>query len=105
MNSLNERQGLGCPVGTLVAGSREFIEKATTCRKVLGGSMRQAGVIAATGIVALNSMVDRLADDHRNARHIAEGEFPVSYRQTPQFALLVLFCYRSLIDSRQFLQK
>ena len=62
-------------MGTLVAGSHEFIERATRCRKVLGGSMRQSGVLAATGIVALNSMVDRLADDHRHARMIAEGLF------------------------------
>jgi len=66
-------KGLSCPVGSLVVGSRDFVERARKNRKVLGGGMRQAGVIAAAGIVALEEMVDRLADDHRNARFLAEG--------------------------------
>ena len=66
-------KGLGCPVGSLLCGSREFIARAHRTRKVLGGGMRQAGIIAAGGIVALTSMVDRLADDHQNARALAQG--------------------------------
>jgi threonine aldolase len=66
-------KGLGCPVGSLICGSREFIARAHRMRKMLGGGMRQAGIIAAAGIVALETMVDRLADDHRNARALAEG--------------------------------
>jgi threonine aldolase len=66
-------KGLGAPVGSLVCGSRDFIFKARRARKVLGGGMRQAGVLAAAGIVALNEMVDRLADDHANARKLADG--------------------------------
>jgi len=66
-------KGLSCPVGSLVVGTAEFIEKARKNRKVLGGGMRQAGVIAAPGIVALEKMVGRLADDHTNAKHLAEG--------------------------------
>ena len=66
-------KGLSAPVGSVVAGSREFIAKARKYRKMLGGGMRQAGVIAAAGIVALEKMVARLADDHRNARALAEG--------------------------------
>jgi threonine aldolase len=66
-------KGLSCPVGSLVVGSREFVERARKNRKVLGGGMRQAGVIAAAGIVALEKMVDRLVDDHQNARFLAEG--------------------------------
>jgi threonine aldolase len=66
-------KGLGAPVGSLVCGSRDFIFKARRARKVLGGGMRQAGVLAAAGIVALNEMVDRLVDDHANARKLAEG--------------------------------
>jgi threonine aldolase len=54
-------------------GNRDFVERARKNRKVLGGGMRQAGIIAAAGIVALDKMVDRLADDHRNARIMAEG--------------------------------
>jgi threonine aldolase len=66
-------KGLSCPVGSLVVGNRDFVERARTNRKVLGGGMRQAGIIAAAGIVALEKMIDRLADDHRNARVLAEG--------------------------------
>ncbi|MGD8367293.1 MAG: low-specificity L-threonine aldolase [Desulfobacterales bacterium] len=66
-------KGLCAPVGSLVCGTRDFIAKARRVRKVLGGGMRQAGVIAAAGVVALNEMVDRLAEDHENARRLAEG--------------------------------
>jgi threonine aldolase len=66
-------KGLGCPVGSLLCGSREFIARAHRTRKVLGGGMRQAGIIAAAGIVALTTMVDRLAEDHQNARAMAQG--------------------------------
>ncbi|RJR38749.1 MAG: low-specificity L-threonine aldolase [Desulfobacteraceae bacterium] len=66
-------KGLGAPVGSLVCGSREFIARAKRARKVVGGGMRQAGVLAAAGIVALTEMVDRLAEDHANARRLAEG--------------------------------
>jgi threonine aldolase len=66
-------KGLACPVGSLLCGSREFIHRAHRARKVLGGGMRQAGIIAAAGIVALNTMIERLAEDHQNARALAEG--------------------------------
>ena len=66
-------KGLGCPVGSLLCGSREFIASAHRTRKLLGGGMRQAGIIAAAGIVALTTMVDRLAEDHQNARALAQG--------------------------------
>lgn len=66
-------KGLGAPVGSVVCGDREFIAKAHRARKVVGGGMRQAGVIAAAGIVALAQMVDRLADDHANAHALADG--------------------------------
>jgi len=66
-------KGLSCPVGSVVVGTREFIEKARKMRKVLGGGMRQAGIIAAAGIVALETMVDRLEEDHVNAKRLAEG--------------------------------
>ena len=65
-------KGLSAPAGSIVAGSGELVETARVYRKMLGGGMRQAGVIAAAGIVALEKMVDRLADDHRNARYMAE---------------------------------
>lgn len=66
-------KGLAAPVGSLLCGSHEFIGRARRMRKVLGGGMRQAGIIAAAGIVALETMVERLADDHLNARALAEG--------------------------------
>jgi threonine aldolase len=66
-------KGLSAPVGSLICGPTEFIREARRARKVLGGGMRQAGVIAAAGLVALEHMVDRLAEDHANARRMAEG--------------------------------
>ena len=66
-------KGLSAPVGSVICGSREFIYRAHRMRKMLGGGMRQAGILAAAGIVALETMVERLADDHRRARMLAEG--------------------------------
>jgi threonine aldolase len=65
-------KGLSAPVGSLLCGSKDFVERARKFRKMLGGGMRQAGVIAAAGIVALETMVDRLAEDHANARRLAQ---------------------------------
>jgi len=66
-------KGLSAPVGSLLCGSKDFVERARKFRKMLGGGMRQAGVVAAAGIVALETMVDRLAEDHANARRLAQG--------------------------------
>ncbi len=66
-------KGLGAPVGSIIAGTEEFIKEARRWRKRLGGGMRQAGIFAAAGIVALETMVERLAEDHANARLLAEG--------------------------------
>jgi threonine aldolase len=66
-------KGLSAPVGSLICGRGAFIRAARRNRKLLGGGMRQAGVIAAAGIVALQEMIGRLAEDHRNARRLAEG--------------------------------
>ncbi len=66
-------KGLACPVGSILCGSAEFIALARQSRKLVGGGMRQAGVLAAAGIVALESMIDRLAEDHANARLLGEG--------------------------------
>lgn len=66
-------KGLAAPVGSVLCGPREYIETARKYRKMLGGGMREAGIIAAAGVVALGSMVDRLAEDHANARVLAEG--------------------------------
>lgn len=66
-------KGLAAPVGSLLAGPSDLIERARWHRKRLGGGMRQAGILAAAGILALTEMVDRLAEDHANARYLAEG--------------------------------
>jgi threonine aldolase len=66
-------KGLGAPVGSVVCGSADFIARARRVRKMLGGGMRQAGVLAAAGLVALERMVGRLAEDHAHARRLAEG--------------------------------
>ncbi len=66
-------KGLAAPVGSILVGSRAFIARARRNRKVVGGGMRQAGILAAAGIVALEEMVDRLAEDHANAQVLAQG--------------------------------
>lgn len=66
-------KGLSCPLGSLLIGSGEFIKRARRVRKCLGGAMRQAGIIAAAGLVALDQMIDRLAQDHANCRLLAGG--------------------------------
>jgi len=66
-------KGLGAPVGSLLLGTRQFIERARRMRKLVGGGMRQAGILAAAGIYALEHHVERLAEDHRNARRLAQG--------------------------------
>ena len=66
-------KGLSCPVGSVLVGDKEFIDRARKVRKILGGGMRQAGVIAAPGIIALERMVPRLKEDHDNAKLLAMG--------------------------------
>ncbi|MAF47182.1 MAG: GntG family PLP-dependent aldolase [Rhodospirillales bacterium] len=66
-------KGLGCPVGAVMAGSAEFIDAAWRWKQRLGGAMRQSGVLAAAGLYALDYNVERLAEDHANARHLAEA--------------------------------
>ncbi|MFM5582195.1 low-specificity L-threonine aldolase [Aeromonas veronii] len=66
-------KGLGAPVGSLLVGSHDFIARARRLRKMLGGGMRQAGILAQAGLFALEQHVTRLADDHRRAKRLAEG--------------------------------
>jgi threonine aldolase len=66
-------KGLGTPAGTVLVGKKEIIEKARRARKILGGGMRQAGVIAAAGLYALEHNVERLAEDHANAGRLTKG--------------------------------
>jgi threonine aldolase len=66
-------KGLGCPLGALVAGAPELMAKARSLKHLFGGAMRQAGIVAAAGVYALEHNVERLADDHARARRLAEG--------------------------------
>ena len=70
-------KGLSAPVGSILCGSREFIERARGLRRMVGGNMRQAGPLAAAGIVAIETMVARLAEDHQTARRLAEGFYRI----------------------------
>ncbi len=72
-------KGLGAPVGSVLCGSREFVAEARRVRKLLGGAMRQAGVLAAAGLYALENNVERLADDHEHAKRIARALDEVSW--------------------------
>jgi len=71
--SLCLSKGLGAPLGTVLLGARAFIDRARRPRKMLGGGMRQAGIVAAAGLHALDHHVERIADDHANAQRLAEG--------------------------------
>jgi threonine aldolase len=64
-------KGLGAPVGSMIVGSRQFVDKARICRKMFGGGMRQAGVVAAAGLIALEESPKRLHEDHENAQFLA----------------------------------
>ncbi|XP_075557908.1 uncharacterized protein LOC142589997 isoform X2 [Dermacentor variabilis] len=66
-------KGLACPVGSLVAGPKDFIDKVSRVRKCLGGGMRQAGIVAAAGLVSLETIVPRLHEDHENTQRLARG--------------------------------
>ncbi len=65
-------KGLGAPIGSMLVGTKEFISRARKGRKIMGGAMRQAGIIAAAGIMAIEKMIDRLGEDHENARYLAK---------------------------------
>ena len=77
-------KGLGAPVGSLICGDEAFIAEARRTRKLVGGGMRQAGIIAAAGLVALDQMVDRLRDDHANARQLARGLAELGFNINPE---------------------
>ena len=77
-------KGLGAPVGSLICGDEAFIHEARRTRKLVGGGMRQAGILAAAGLVALDEMVDRLVDDHANARQLARGLAELGFGINPE---------------------
>ena len=96
-------KGLSAPVGSILCGSAEFIAKGRKIRKMLGGGMRQAGIIAASGINALENMIERLAEDHCNAGLLAEGlvEIPGIEVETP-FTNIVMFRLSSGWNAHDF---
>jgi threonine aldolase len=77
-------KGLGAPVGSVLCGSRDYVRAALRWRKMLGGGMRQAGILAAAGLYALDHHVERLDEDHRNARKLAEGIAAIPGLTSPQ---------------------
>jgi threonine aldolase len=102
-------KGLSAPVGSILAGSKEFIQRARKNRKMLGGGMRQAGILAAAGIIALEQMMERLKEDHKNARILGEGLANISGikvdLETVQTNMVYFDLQESGIDTYQFLPK
>jgi threonine aldolase len=102
-------KGLCAPVGSILAGSEEFIKKARKNRKLLGGGMRQAGFLAAAGIIALEEMTSRLVDDHTNAKLLAQGlgQIPEIELDLAQVQInMVFFKFtRPQFDTRNFVNK
>ncbi|MFW9923686.1 MAG: threonine aldolase family protein [Candidatus Thorarchaeota archaeon] len=97
-------KGLACPIGSIIAGSQEFIEQALRVRKLLGGGMRQSGIIAAPGIVALDKMIARLADDHKNAKELGKGLAKINGFKVTESQTNILFIDISAlgISGKQF---
>ncbi len=98
-------KGLGAPVGSLLAGTKEFISRARKGRKMMGGGMRQVGFLAAAGIVALEEMVDRLCEDHKNADFLAErlDEFSeIEVQKTRRDINMVFFKFIKNVDDEEF---
>jgi len=102
-------KGLSAPVGSILAGSKEFIHLARKNRKMLGGGMRQAGILAAAGIVALEKMIEKLEEDHKNARILGEGLASISGvkvdLETIQTNMVYFDLQESGKDTYQFLPK
>jgi threonine aldolase len=98
-------KGLGAPVGSVVCGDRAFIAEARRARKVVGGGMRQAGILAAAGVVALEQMVSRLAEDHANARLLSAGLSELPWVQVESVPVRTNILYFAVLhhslDARQ----
>jgi len=102
-------KGLSAPLGSILASSKEFIKMARKNRKMLGGGMRQAGILAAAGIIAIENMVERLGEDHKNARILGEGLADISGIKvdlaTIQTNMVYFDLQESSMDTFQFLPK
>ncbi|MEE9364999.1 MAG: GntG family PLP-dependent aldolase [Cellulophaga sp.] len=100
-------KGLGCPVGSVLVGSVEFIQKAIRVRKVFGGGMRQAGFLAAAGIYALDNNINRLAEDHKKAKEIGEvlNNLPSIKKVEPiETNILIFEVNENRIKAEEFIQ-
>ncbi|MFN7250530.1 MAG: low-specificity L-threonine aldolase [Anaerobacillus sp.] len=101
-------KGLGAPVGSILAGPRDFVDRARKWRKRLGGGLRQAGILGAAGIIALTEMVERLSEDHANAKILANG-----LNQHPKLSVInhvdtnivLIDISKTAIDSSTFIEK
>jgi threonine aldolase len=93
-------KGLSAPVGSLLCGTADFVKEARRARKIVGGGMRQAGILAAAGIVALEEMVERLAEDHANARRLAAGLAEIPGLSLDPQKVQTNILYFELADSR-----
>lgn len=104
-------KGLGTPVGSIIAGTNTFFNKALRLRKVFGGGMRQVGILAAAGIYALDNMVNRLSEDHRHARMIAEAiqalnsDKATVNMETIQTNIVIIHLSPSFLNSKRFCQR
>ena len=99
-------KGLGAPVGSVICGTNAFIRKAHRIRKQLGGGMRQAGVLAAAGIVALEVMVDRLGEDHQRAKRFSDaiGKYPGIHVEYPTPPSSMVFFRVADVESQEFVR-
>jgi len=105
--SLCLSKGLSAPVGSLLCSSKDSIERARKFRKMLGGGMRQAGIIASAGIVALETMVNRLGEDHANARRLAQGLADIKGVTLAQDKIptnIVMFELSPELSAREFIE-
>lgn len=100
-------KGLGCPVGSVLIGKADFIKRAFRIRKVLGGAMRQIGYLTTAGIYALDNHIERLADDHKRAKEVAEALSKLSFIQsiTPVETNIVIFELDGSITNADFIKK
>ena len=101
-------KGLGCPVGSLIAGPRDHLVQATRARRMFGGAMRQSGILAAAGLFALDHNLDRLAEDHANARLIADavaGTAAAIDRATVQSNIVIFRLPSPLPDAAEVVQR
>lgn len=100
-------KALGCPVGSVILGNKDFIKKARKTRKILGGGMRQVGYLAAAGLYALDHHIDRLKDDHQRARALQDILAEISFVEEilPVYTNIVVFKLNNTMNSEEFENK